>query len=174
MELGKPCAGKPHARFDEGREADGHWPVRPFNPPLPAYSTRLLHAMQKSVLFLAVMCLLTSYQSRTLAQNADINPSSAVVWVIGYVVHPKPIPWQHGLTLEAALAAAGGIKPATYSPTEGDTYAGDIRIWRGLPGKKPQKNEIVRIRIKDFESQAQTRGRQIEEGETIEVGVILW
>jgi len=23
--IGKPCAGKPHARFDEGREIDGHW-----------------------------------------------------------------------------------------------------------------------------------------------------
>jgi hypothetical protein len=25
MELGKPDAGKPPVRFDEGREADGHW-----------------------------------------------------------------------------------------------------------------------------------------------------
>ena len=25
-ELGKPDAGKPPVRFDEGREADGHWP----------------------------------------------------------------------------------------------------------------------------------------------------
>jgi len=27
-ELGKPDAGKPPVRFDEGREADGHWPSR--------------------------------------------------------------------------------------------------------------------------------------------------
>ena len=37
--LGKPCAGKPPARFDEGREADGHWPsglsIRRFPPTLP-------------------------------------------------------------------------------------------------------------------------------------------
>ena len=26
MELGKPDAGKPPVRFDEGREAEGHWP----------------------------------------------------------------------------------------------------------------------------------------------------
>jgi RNA-directed DNA polymerase len=39
MELGKPDAGKPPVRFDEGREAGGHWP-RPRNPSLPAYSTR--------------------------------------------------------------------------------------------------------------------------------------
>jgi hypothetical protein len=25
MELGKPDAGKPPVRFDEGRESDGHW-----------------------------------------------------------------------------------------------------------------------------------------------------
>jgi len=39
MELGKPDAGKPPVRFDEGREADGHW-LRPLNPSLPAYSTQ--------------------------------------------------------------------------------------------------------------------------------------
>ena len=27
MEPGKPDAGKPPVRFDEGREADGHWPL---------------------------------------------------------------------------------------------------------------------------------------------------
>jgi len=27
MELGKPDAGKPPVRFDEGREADGQWPM---------------------------------------------------------------------------------------------------------------------------------------------------
>jgi hypothetical protein len=32
LELGKPDAGKPPVRFDEGREADGQ-------PSLPAYST---------------------------------------------------------------------------------------------------------------------------------------
>src|ERR1700733_9003328 len=37
-EFGKPDAGKPPVRFDEGREADGHW-LRPLNPSLPAYST---------------------------------------------------------------------------------------------------------------------------------------
>ncbi len=26
QERGKPCAGKSHARFDEGREINGHWP----------------------------------------------------------------------------------------------------------------------------------------------------
>src|SRR4051812_197527 len=40
MELGKPDAGKPPVRFDEGWEADGHWP-RPLNPSLPAYSTEI-------------------------------------------------------------------------------------------------------------------------------------
>ena len=39
LELGKPDAGKPPVRFDEGREADGHW-LRPLNPSLPAYSTQ--------------------------------------------------------------------------------------------------------------------------------------
>src|SRR3954470_17070283 len=39
MELGKPDAGKPPVRFDEGREADGHWHT-PLNPSLPAYSTK--------------------------------------------------------------------------------------------------------------------------------------
>ena len=38
MELGKPFAGKPLARFDEGRKADGHWPfgfsIRRFPPTL--------------------------------------------------------------------------------------------------------------------------------------------
>ena len=38
-ELGKPDAGKPLVRFDEGREADGHWPMglstRRFPPTLP-------------------------------------------------------------------------------------------------------------------------------------------
>jgi hypothetical protein len=38
MELGKPDAGKPPVRFDEGREADGHWPsclsIRRFPPTL--------------------------------------------------------------------------------------------------------------------------------------------
>ena len=37
-ELGKPDAGKPPVRFDEGREADGHWPsglsIRRFPPTL--------------------------------------------------------------------------------------------------------------------------------------------
>ena len=37
-ELGKPDAGKPPVRFDEGREADGHWPsglsIRRFLPTL--------------------------------------------------------------------------------------------------------------------------------------------
>ena len=37
-ELGKPDAGKPPVRFDEGREADGHWPsglsTRRFPPTL--------------------------------------------------------------------------------------------------------------------------------------------
>ena len=37
-ELGKPDAGKPPVRFDEGREADGHWPsglsIRRFPPAL--------------------------------------------------------------------------------------------------------------------------------------------
>ena len=37
-ELGKPDAGKPPVRFDEGREADGHWPsglsLRRFPPTL--------------------------------------------------------------------------------------------------------------------------------------------
>ena len=27
MTLGKPCAGKPPARFDEGQGKDGHWPA---------------------------------------------------------------------------------------------------------------------------------------------------
>src|SRR6266446_4536597 len=27
LELGKPDAGKPPVRFDEGREVDGHWPL---------------------------------------------------------------------------------------------------------------------------------------------------
>src|ERR1700733_320711 len=38
MELGKPDAGKPPVRFEEGREADGHWPsglsIRRFLPTL--------------------------------------------------------------------------------------------------------------------------------------------
>jgi hypothetical protein len=38
MGPGKPCAGKPHARFDEGRGADGHWflclSIRRFPPTL--------------------------------------------------------------------------------------------------------------------------------------------
>jgi hypothetical protein len=37
-ELGKPDAGKPPVRFDDGREADGHWPsglsIRRFPPTL--------------------------------------------------------------------------------------------------------------------------------------------
>ena len=45
-ELGKPDAGKPPVRFDEGREADGHWPsrlsIRRFPPTLhPARPLRL-------------------------------------------------------------------------------------------------------------------------------------
>jgi hypothetical protein len=39
-ELGKPDAGKPLVRFDEGREADGQWPsglsIRRFPPTLQA------------------------------------------------------------------------------------------------------------------------------------------
>ncbi len=38
MEPGKPDAGKPPVRFDEGWESDGHW-FMPFNPSAPAYST---------------------------------------------------------------------------------------------------------------------------------------
>ncbi len=42
QELGKPDAGKPPVRFDEGREADGHWPsslsIRRFPPTLHPYS----------------------------------------------------------------------------------------------------------------------------------------
>ena len=37
--FGKPDAGKPPVRFDEGRGADGHWPPGPFNPSFPAHST---------------------------------------------------------------------------------------------------------------------------------------
>jgi hypothetical protein len=40
MEPGKPDAVKPPGRFDEGREADGHWPsglsIRRFPPTLHA------------------------------------------------------------------------------------------------------------------------------------------
>ncbi len=39
-ELGKPDAGKPPVRFDEGREPDGHWLSQPLTPSAPAYSTR--------------------------------------------------------------------------------------------------------------------------------------
>jgi hypothetical protein len=39
LELGKPCAGKRHARFDEGRETHGPWPTWPLTPWSPAYST---------------------------------------------------------------------------------------------------------------------------------------
>ena len=41
MGFGKPDAGKPPVRFDEGREADGHWPpglsIRRFPPTLPRF-----------------------------------------------------------------------------------------------------------------------------------------
>ena len=41
MELGKPCAGKPPARFDEGSEAKAAAPAKSLPPPsLLAYSTR--------------------------------------------------------------------------------------------------------------------------------------
>src|SRR5260221_824183 len=44
-ELGKPDAGKPPVRFDEGREADGHWPSglspRCFPPTLHPDTPRL-------------------------------------------------------------------------------------------------------------------------------------
>ena len=51
MEFGKPDAGKPPVRFDEGREADGHWPsglsIRRFLPTLPSTLARELHEVDK-------------------------------------------------------------------------------------------------------------------------------
>ena len=40
MELGKPDAGKPPVRFDEGREVRRSLAPGPLNPSLPAYSTQ--------------------------------------------------------------------------------------------------------------------------------------
>ena len=52
MEPGKPDAGKPPVRFDEGREADGHWltglSIRRFPPtlhPNGAYSNQKIMSL---------------------------------------------------------------------------------------------------------------------------------
>ena len=46
--LGKPDAGNPHVRFDEGSESDGLW-LAPFNPSAPAYSTPELGLVRQLV-----------------------------------------------------------------------------------------------------------------------------
>src|SRR5439155_9304346 len=65
MELGKPDAGKPPVRFDEGREADGHWlclSFRRFPPTLHIFissscETCCLAQLKHSVLkFLILLC----------------------------------------------------------------------------------------------------------------------
>ena len=61
-EPGKPDAGKPPVRFDEGREADGHWlclSLRRFLPTLHTNNTESFFAIR------VIFCLLHKHDQKT-------------------------------------------------------------------------------------------------------------
>ncbi len=114
MELGKPDAGKPPVRFDEGREADGHWPCASQSVasrlPLPKFSTPAARALLWNAL---------RPFSQT-PQNVTIRPE------MGSASSPPAVPPSFPTNLPESRRA-----PEFYSETDSHNARNSARRWPG-------------------------------------------